>query len=70
MDVVGLLNRSRSGNRYILVLCDYATRYPEALALKSMEAVHVAEQLWKTLSRVVVPREILTYQGSNFIPKN
>ncbi len=28
MDIVGPLLRSRSGNRYVLVICDYATRYP------------------------------------------
>ena len=27
MDIVGPLPRSRSGNRYVLVICDYATRY-------------------------------------------
>lgn len=41
MDMVGPLDRSRSGNRYILVVCDYATRYPEAVPLKSTEAVVV-----------------------------
>ena len=30
MDIVGPLPRSRSGHCYILVMCDYATRYPEA----------------------------------------
>ena len=34
MDIVGPLPRSRSGKKYILVVCDYATRYPEAIALK------------------------------------
>lgn len=29
MDIVGLLPQSRSGKCYILVVCDYATRYPE-----------------------------------------
>ena len=66
MDIVGPLNRSRSGNRYILVLCDYATQYSEAVALKSMETVHVAEQLWKISPRVGVPQEIMTDQESNF----
>ena len=33
MDIVGPLPRSRSGCRYILVICDYATRYPEATPL-------------------------------------
>ena len=29
MDIVGPLPRSQAGNRYILVVCDYGTRYPE-----------------------------------------
>ena len=33
MDIVGPLPRSRSGNRYVLVVCDYATRYPEAVPI-------------------------------------
>ena len=33
MDIVGPLPRSRSGNKYILTICDYATRYPEAIPL-------------------------------------
>ena len=28
MEIVGPLSRSRSGMKYILVICDYATRYP------------------------------------------
>ena len=33
MDVIGPLPRTRSGHKYILTICDYATRYPEAIAL-------------------------------------
>ena len=42
MDIVGPLPRSRSGNRYVLVICDYATRYPEAVALRSIDAESIA----------------------------
>ena len=63
MDIVGPLPRSRTGNRYILVLCDYATLYPEAIPLRTIDAEHIAEQLF---ARVGVPQEILTNQGSNF----
>ena len=66
MDIVGPLPRSRSGNKYILVICDYATRYPEAIPLRSIDAEHVAEELLKVFARVGVPQEILTDQGSNF----
>ena len=55
-----------SGNRYVLVVCDYATRYPESVALKSIDAEHVAEELIPLFARVGVPKEILTDQGSNF----
>ena len=47
----------------MLVICDYATRYPEAIALCSIDAEDVAEELIKVFSRVVVPQEILTDQG-------
>ena len=66
MDIVGPLPRSRSGKRYILVVCDYATRYPEAIPLRSIDAECIAEELVTLFSRVGVPSEILTDQGSNF----
>ena len=66
MDIVGPLPRSRAGHRYILVICDYATRYPDAIPLKSIDAEHIAEELVKVFSRVGIPQEILTDQGSNF----
>ena len=66
MDNVGPLPRSRSGKRYFLVICDYATRYPEAMPLKSIDAPQVAEELIHLFSRVGVPNEILTDQGINF----
>ena len=66
MDIVGPVPRSRSGNRYVLVICDYGTRYPEAVPLRSIDAATVAEQLMTLFSRVGIPNEILTDQGSNF----
>ena len=50
----------------VLVICDYATRYPEAIPLRSIDAEHIAEELIQMFSRVGIPREILTDQGSNF----
>ena len=67
MDIMGLLPRSRSGKIYILVVCDYATRYQEAIPMHSIDAEHVAEELVKLFARVGVPSEILTDQGSNFV---
>ena len=67
MDVVGLLPRSRRDNQYILVVCDYATRYPEAMALRKVDVGSVAEQLIQLFSRVGILREILSDQGTNFM---
>ena len=66
MDIVGPLPRSQSGNQYVLVVCDYATRYPEVVALRNTDAESVAEELVKLFTRVSIPREILTNQGTNF----
>ena len=52
MDIVGPPPRSRSGNKYVVVVCDYATRYPEAVTLKSIDAEHVAEELIPLFARV------------------
>ena len=66
MDIVGPLPRSSKGHKYILVICDYATRYPEAVPLRTCDAEAVAEELGKLFSRVGIPKEVLTDQGTNF----
>ncbi len=43
MDLIGPLERSARGHRFALVLVDYATRYPEAVALRNISAKSVAE---------------------------
>ena len=59
MDIVRPLPRSSQGNRYILVVCDYATRYPEAFALKSIDAETVADSLIQLFSRIGIRRRYL-----------
>ena len=66
IDLVGPLPVSNNGYRYILTLIDYATRYPEAIALKKIETTDVAEALISIFSRVGLPREILHDQGTQF----
>ena len=67
MDVVGPLPRSRRGNQYTVIVCMYATRYPEAMTLQKVDAGSVAEQLIQLFSRVGILREILSDQGTNFM---
>ncbi|CAH1243923.1 GIN1 [Branchiostoma lanceolatum] len=67
IDIVGPLQRSNSGNKFILTMVDHATRYPEAIPLPSTEAERVAKALMTFFSRVGIPEEILTDQGANFL---
>ncbi len=66
MDMVGPLPMTRHGNRYILVVCDYTTRYPEAFPMRKFTAPAVASRLVELFSRHGVPMDILTDQGTNF----
>ena len=66
IDIVGLLPCTRRGNRFILVISNYATCYPKAVPLRSITAPKVAEVLVDLFSRHGVPEEILTDQGTNF----
>ena len=66
MDIVGPLPRTRKGNRFILVVSDYATRYPEAVPLRTITASRVAEALVDIFARHGIPEQILTDQGKNF----
>ena len=45
---------------------DYATRYPEAVALPSIETTRVAEALIEVYSRLGIPREVLSDLGTQF----
>uniref|UniRef100_K7EX43 Gypsy retrotransposon integrase-like protein 1 n=1 Tax=Pelodiscus sinensis TaxID=13735 RepID=K7EX43_PELSI len=69
LDLVGPLERSRRGHQYIMVIIDYATRYPEAVPLKNTTASTLAQELVQVFSRVGIPREILTDQGTNVTSK-
>lgn len=64
MNIVGCLPHSHQGNHYILVNCDYATCFPEAVTLRSIDAEHIAEEL--VFAQVGIPEEILTDQRTNF----
>jgi len=67
MDLVGPLARSRRGNRFILIIVDYATRYPEAIALPSTKASRITKELVTVFSHTGIPEEILSDQGANFM---
>jgi len=46
---------------------NYATRYPEAIALSGISTKEVAEALCSIYSRVGVPKQVVHDQGSQFM---
>ena len=67
MDIVGPLPKTSRENRYISVVCNYATWYPKAVALPMVIAPRVAKELIQLFACVGIPEEILTDQGPNFM---
>jgi hypothetical protein len=67
MDIAGPLPTTRKGNRYILVIVDYLTRWVEAFPLPNQEAMTVATTWVRgCVCRWGVPRHVITDQGTNF----
>lgn len=67
VDIVGPITPvTAKGNRYILTLVDYATRYPDAVALPDITTERVAEGLVEMFTRIGLPKEIVSDRGSNF----
>ena len=70
MDILGPLPKSFSGNRFLLVVVDYFTKWVEAFPLRNMRAKTVAEVFVnEVISRHGVPQEVHTDQEKNFESK-
>ena len=67
IDLIGpIIPVSERGNRYILTVVDFATRYPEAVSLAKMDIETIAETLLEIYLRVGFPSEVLSDRGSQF----
>ncbi|GBM74824.1 Transposon Ty3-I Gag-Pol polyprotein [Araneus ventricosus] len=67
LDILGPLPVTAKGNRYVLVLMDYFTKWPEAIPIPDQEASTVAEELVRAwISRYGVPMILHSDQGTNF----
>ena len=67
MDISGPFLVTEDGNKYIMVVSDYFSKWPEAYAIRNQEATTVATTLidnW--ISRFGVPVELHSDQGRNF----
>ena len=67
MDILGPLPLTENGNKYILVIGDYFTKWKEAYPMKNMEATTVARILvHEFICRFGIPEHLHTDQGRNF----
>ena len=66
VDIIGPLHMTPRKNRFILTLVDYATRWPEAIPLKSTTSEDIANALMSIFNRMGIPEEILSDNASNF----
>jgi hypothetical protein len=67
LDIVGPLNMSENGNRYILTLQDDLTKFSQAYPIPNHEAETIAKQLTeKFICNFGIPTSILTDQGKDF----
>ncbi len=69
IDLVGPLPKGKGGCRFILTYICLATRWPEAIPLRSITAKAVVEGLWSIFSRTSIPEVLLSDQGSQFCGK-
>ena len=69
IDLVGLFERAKSGHHFILTYIDLASRYPEAVSLRTAMVEDVTEALLEIFSRHGLPRTILSDQGHNLTGK-
>lgn len=67
IDVTGPFPRTQKGNKYIVVISDYFTKWTQAFATRDQEAKTVANVLLNNVvSRFGMPRLLQSDKGSNF----
>ena len=67
VDIMGELQETGRGNKYVLVVSDYFTKWTECYPLPNMEAATVAKLLVEQLfTRFGVPEQIHSDQGRQF----
>ena len=70
MDIMGPLPETSRGNKYILVIADYFTKWSEAYPIPNMEAITVAKCVVNEfICRFGVPEQLHSDQGRNFESK-
>ena len=66
IDIVGPLNTTTSGYKYILTIIDMATRFPEAIPMKRIDSASTAEALLNVFAIYGIPNQLVHDNGGNF----
>src|SRR5947199_5571569 len=67
IDFVGPLEGTKKRNKYILIVTDYLTKWPEAIAMKEATAENVVEFIYKgIICTHGCPKVILSDRGTHF----
>ncbi|KAL0153990.1 hypothetical protein M9458_050705, partial [Cirrhinus mrigala] len=69
IDCVGPLPRTKSGHSYLLTLMCSATRFPEAIPLRSLKTPTIVKAIVKFCTTFGLPKFIQSDQGSNFMSR-
>ena len=66
-DLVGPMDPGEGGARFVLTAICMASRWPEAIPLRTVTAEDVAEGMFNVFSRTGLPLQLLTDQGPQFM---
>ncbi|KAJ8380364.1 hypothetical protein SKAU_G00011420 [Synaphobranchus kaupii] len=67
MDLIGKLATTNKGYKYICVMVDYLTKWPQAYPLRTKCADEVTECIMLFFHQFEAPKRILTDQGKEFV---
>ena len=66
MDLIGPFQPTAEGNRYVLTMTDYFSKYVEGVAIPDKTALSVARAIYKVYCRHGAPSCIISDQGKEF----
>ena len=66
---IPVMGETKTGHSFLLTIMCAATRYPEAVPLRSLKAKPVVKALVHFFSTFGLPKVIQTDQGSNFLSR-
>lgn len=67
VDIVGPLLQFSTHHKFLLVVIDYPTHYPEAILLSNMKTETIARKLAHLFTWIGIPKQVITDQDKSFM---